>query len=183
MSMSNRNPHQILNMLVARFFDYTARKTSGAVAVEFAFVIFPFLIVLFAILETGYIFLTQMVVEGATATASREIRTGSVQQSTDPLLQFQAILCDNTSIVQCDELVIDVRSFPSFPDISSLPAVPSDNSSISFDTGDAGEIVLVRVGFGWDYITPFLQNFTSPGGETYVARAVFRVEPFQGAID
>ncbi len=159
-------------------------QISGVISVELALIMFPFLFILFAILETGFIILGQMMVENATATASRSVRTGIVQESTDPLSQFTETLCDNVfNLVQCDELIIDVRSFTTFPDVGSLPPVPEDNTDINFDTGNPGQVVLVRVGYDWDYVTPFLQELTDPGTGTYVASAVFLVEPFQGAIE
>jgi len=161
------------------------KNKSGAVAIEFAFVAVPFLIVLFAIIETGYVFLTQMVVEGATADASRQVRVGSVQQSADPLAQFRQALCNGLfNLVPCADLVLDVRSFANFPDISTLEEVPADNAvPTTFDVGTPGNIVLVRVGYQWDWITPFLRNQSTPGGKRFIASAIFRVEPFQGALN
>ena len=125
------------------------KNKSGAVAIEFAFVAVPFLIVLFAIIETGYVLLTQMIVEGATADASRQVRVGTVQQSADPLSQFRDTLCENTfALVTCADLVIDVQTFATFPDVDTLPPVPDDNAvPPTFDASTPGRIVLVRVGY------------------------------------
>ena len=175
-------PHEPIRLL-ASIFKRFLQNIEGATAVELSFVLLPFLIVLFAIIETGYVFLTQMVVEGATATASRQVRVGSVQQSADPLEQFRQTLCDNTgTIVPCAELILDVQSFANFPDIGALPEVSDTNDDTSFDTGEPGDIVLVRVVYQWDWITPFLRNQTTPGGQRFIASAIFRVEPFLGAI-
>ena len=174
-----RKPIQSFASIFRRFF----RNIEGTTAVELSFVLLPFLIVLFAIIETGYVFLTQMVVEGATATASRQVRVGSVQQSANPLEQFIQTLCDNTgTIVPCEELILDVRSFANFPDISLLPEVPDDDGAITFDLGSPGDIVLVRVVYQWDWITPFLRNQIQPEGKRFIASAIFRVEPFLGAL-
>ena len=161
------------------------KNKSGAVAIEFALVSLPFLIVLFAIIETGYVLLTQMIVEGATADASRQVRVGTVQQSADPLTQFRDTLCENTfALVTCADLVVDVQTFATFPDVDALPPVPEDNAvPPTFDASTPGRIVLVRVGYQWDWITPLLQAQVTPGGQRFIASAIFRVEPFEGALD
>jgi Flp pilus assembly protein TadG len=53
------------------------RAREGVTALEFALVAVPFLTIMFAILETGYVFFLAILIEGATADASRQIRTGA----------------------------------------------------------------------------------------------------------
>jgi Flp pilus assembly protein TadG len=48
-------------------------------AVEYALLALPFFTILLAIIETGYIFFVAILIEGATAEAARQIRTGAVQ--------------------------------------------------------------------------------------------------------
>jgi len=144
--------------------------------VEFAFIFPLFLFVLFVIIETGYVALTNIVIEGAVSTASREIRTGVVQQNPDPLGRFRSTLCDEVNlVVNCNLVRIDVQSFGTFPDPTTLaPPGAADN----FNPGTADQITLVRVTHTWNYITPFLQALIGPGGRQYVASAIFKVEPF-----
>tara|TARA_Y100000588_G_scaffold368688_1_gene436933 strand:+ start:603 stop:1139 length:537 start_codon:yes stop_codon:yes gene_type:complete len=149
---------------------------SGSVAVEFAFILPLFLFLLFVVIETGYIALTNIVIEGAVSTASREIRTGVVQQNPDPLGRFRSTLCDEVNlVVNCNLVRIDVQSFGTFPDPTTIaPPGPADN----FNPGTADQITLVRVTHTWNYITPFLQALIGPRGQQYVASAIFKVEPF-----
>jgi Flp pilus assembly protein TadG len=154
------------------------RCRSGVVAVEFALLLLPFTIVLLAIIETGYVALTRTVIDGAVASASRQVRTGIVQQSADPLDTFRTTLCQEVSlIVNCNLVVLDVTSFQNFPDPAALPPVGATDS---FNAGTSDEITLVRVTYRWNYLTPFLQSLTLPGGNEYVASAIFKVEPFLG---
>ena len=152
------------------------RCRSGVVAVEFALILLPFVIVLLAIIETGYVALTRTIIDGAVASASRQVRTGIVQESADPLDTFRTTLCLEVNlIVDCDLVILDVTSFENFPDPAALPPVGATDS---FNAGTSDEITLVRVTYRWNYITPFLQTLTLPGGNEYVASAIFKVEPF-----
>jgi Flp pilus assembly protein TadG len=53
--------------------------TSGAAAVEFGFVVIPFLMLLFGIMSAGLFFFTSFSIENAVWTASRDLRTGIYQ--------------------------------------------------------------------------------------------------------
>ena len=162
-----------------------AASEGGSPAVEFSLVLTPFLILFFGIFETGIIYLKQMTVESATAVASRQLRTGVAQQSNDAFALFRDALCRETGVViPCADLRIDVRSFPTVPDVSQLPDVPTTNNNPNFEPGSPGDIVIVRVAYTWDFLTPFINELVSPGNEeTYVASAVFRVEPFEGELN
>ena len=143
---------------------------------EFSVILPLFLFLLTVIIETGYIALTNSVIEGAVSTASREIRTGVIQERPDPLGRFRGTLCERvTAVIRCNLISIDVQGFVNFPD----PAALADPSPVDiFNPGTADEVTLVRVSHRWNYVTPFLQELIGPGGRQHVASAVFRVEPF-----
>ena len=149
---------------------------SGGVAVEFAFILPLFLFLLLVVIETGYIALTNIVIDGAVSTASREIRTGVVQQSANPLGRFRSTLCNEVNlVVNCDLVRIDVQNFTTFPDPTGIAPPGAGNT---FNPGTADQITLVRVTHTWNYVTPFLQTLIGPGGRQHIASAIFRVEPF-----
>jgi Flp pilus assembly protein TadG len=75
-----------------------AKERRGAITVEYALLALPFFTILFAIIETGYIFFAAILIEGATAEASRQIRTGAVQQAALPL-PSSGISCAVTFLV------------------------------------------------------------------------------------
>ena len=105
-------PQVLIRRYVARRLAAAAKNGRGAVAVEFALLAIPFFVVLFGILETGYLFLVAIVLEGATADGARQIRTGFVQQSGDPLTALSTLVCDNMfNLVTCGDLIFDVRNF------------------------------------------------------------------------
>ncbi len=154
-----------------------ARARRGAIAVEYALLAVPFFTILLAIIETGYIFFAAILIEGATAEAARQIRTGAVQGSSAPLAQFRAILCNSLfGVVPCGDLVIDVRNFTRFADANPPPIAGN-----SFAPGGAGDVVVVRVAYQWSFITPLLNRaLSNAAGNTrsIVSSAAFRNEPF-----
>lgn len=158
-----------------------AKERRGAIAVEYALLALPFFTILFAIIETGYIFFSAILIEGATAEAARQIRTGSVQQSGAPLTQFRDILCGNLfGIVPCGDLIIDVRNFTRFAD-ANPPPIAGNAAGATFAPGAAGDVVVVRVAYSWNFITPFIETALSNadgGTRSIVSSAAFRNEPF-----
>ena len=174
-------PGTILRRYFSGNLGRLARARRGAVAVEYALLSIPFLTILFAIIETGYIFFAAILIEGATAEAARQIRTGAVQESGAPLTQFRGILCNNLfGIVPCGDLVIDVRNFTRFTD-ANPPPIAGNAAGATFAPGAAGDVVVVRVAYEWYFITPFIDEALSKadgGTRSIVSSAAFRNEPF-----
>src|SRR5579872_1426000 len=99
------------------------RNESGAALVEFALVAPPFLLLLLGIVELGLTLFTQTVLDGATRTAARLVRTGQVQQGASSvaaqLTAFQTTLCSSLSVLlsqsACAQNVyVDLETFPNF---------------------------------------------------------------------
>ncbi len=169
--------------LLGRFF----RRKSGVTSVEMAMLALPFLTILFAIIETGYMFFLAIMLEGATGDAARQIRTGSVQQSGSPLVQFQAVLCDRLfGMIQCPaKVVVDVRNYSRF-DAANPPAMAGNQAGSTFAPGNPGDVIVVRVAYTWNFITPLLSNALANadgGTRTFVASAAFRNEPYAGPLN
>lgn len=159
-----------------------ARARRGAVAVEYAIIAVPFLTLLFAIIETGYIFFSAVLIETGTAEAARQIRTGTVQASGAPIAQFRAVLCANLfNVVPCNNLRVDVRNFTTFGAARNNPPLAGNAGGDQFAPGGAGDVVVVRVSWSWNFITPFINRLLAnvDGGQrSFVAAAAFRNEPF-----
>lgn len=160
--------------------------TRGVTAVEFALLTVPFLIVMIAILETGYMFFLAILIEGATADASRQIRTGAAQLSGAPLDQFQQVLCGNVyGMVPCGELLIDVRNYSRFGDAPPIGGNVGGGAG-AFAPGNPGDVVVVQVSYQWSFITPLLDQVLGAASgtqRTFISSAAFRNEPFLGALD
>ena len=155
------------------------RERDGVAAIEFSLIAIPFFILLFAILETGYIFLLSVMLEGATADGARQVRTGEVTAATPAT--FQNTVCTNMyGMIDCDDFLYDVRIVPSFGGIPP-EAVPVDQASATFAPGSPDAIVVVRVMYRWNFITPLLENLLGAdanGTRHLISTVAFRNEPF-----
>lgn len=162
------------------------RDERGHVAVEFAMVAGPFLLMMFAVVEIAFMFYVGTALENATSEAARMIRTGQLQFAGASAKEFEDMVCKDISIlVSCEErLHVDVRVFEDFDDVSmTSPVIDGkfDPAGFGVDFGGAGDIVLVRVFYLWDVIVPDLGTGLAnlPGGQRlFVSSATFRNEPF-----
>ncbi len=164
-------------------------RADGAVALEFAFVVMPFLLLLMGVIEVGLAMFVSTQLQGATAEAARQIRTGNIQAGADPETAFRDLLCDGlVAAVECDErLVMDVRAYNSFGEVvfPSFYDATGEAEGAEFSAGGAGQTILVRVAYNWTIVTPFLATFLANDGDDgriTTAAAVFRNEPFDGGL-
>lgn len=164
------------------------RSKDGATAVEFAFVAFPFFVMLSGLIEVACIFIVSTVLEHGAAEAARNIRTGEFQAGTATLEQFETDICNSmANLFNCkNKISIDVRS-----DFSNFAATdnPSplddddkfDDSSFVFEAGGRNDIVVVRVFYQWPLFTPVITGPLSNmhGNKRLIQSTVaFKNEPF-----
>jgi len=158
------------------------RRREGVAAIEFSLIAIPFFVLLFAILETGYVFLLSILLEGATADGARQIRTGFVKAATPEV--FENLVCTSMyGMIDCGKFIYDVRNFADFKTFTETEAagVPDDPKTAPFFPGNAGDVVVVRVMYKWTFITPFLENLLGAGkdGTRHLVSSVALVnEPF-----
>lgn len=172
--------------LLARF----ANGRRGAAAVEFAMVALPFLMLIFGIMEISMIYLVSVTLENATVEAARQIRTGNFQNgsaSDQTAAYFQGQICGQLSWLgsNCSSnLFVDVRTFTSFASINQPNPIQNgqiNQNNLSFQTGGAGDIVMVRAFYQWTLFTPMLDGMVASmnGGSTLItATSTFKNEPY-----
>jgi Flp pilus assembly protein TadG len=162
----------------------------GATAVEFAIVVFPFLALLFAIIEIALVFFASQVLETATADSARRIMTGEVQNEKMSYADFKNDLCGRIhGLFDCQTGVkIDVQKYSSFGTANVSPPLDQDGnldaSKFGFDPGVQGDIVVVRVAYEWPvFVRKFGLDMASlPNGKRLLlATAAFRNEPYKAA--
>jgi Flp pilus assembly protein TadG len=165
-----------------------ARDKDGAVAVELALISAPFFALLFGAIELSLIFLVSSSLENATALAARTIRTGQLQTGPSAnAAAFKTSICNSFGWLQSDcdsNLSIDVRTFPNFQSVTAPQPVTNgvfDASTLAFNPGGPGDIVVVRAYYQWPLIAPLmspaLQNL-SGGKALIMSTAAFRNEPY-----
>jgi Flp pilus assembly protein TadG len=158
-----------------------SRAQDGAAAVEFAFVIIPFLLLVFAIIELGLTFLVSLSLENAMMNVDRQIRTGDLQTNGGTAVTFRSAVCGEMSWLggNCQSsIILDVQVLPSFAQTSSVPPVKLDKPC--WNPGGPNSIVLVRGYYKWPLITPLMQQAVegSPGDRRVAFAAVFTNEPY-----
>ncbi len=164
------------------------RRTEGATVVEFAIVAFPFLAIMFAIIEVALVFFASQVLETATADSARRIMTGEVQNAGMDRSGFKSEVCGRLhAMFNCANLHIDVKNYSSFPASVSPPAFDQEKSEVdvsdfTFEPGKQGDIVVVRAAYEWPVLVPKFgfDLATLPNGKRLLmATAAFRNEPYK----
>jgi len=143
------------------------RGDEGAATVEFAIVAVPFLALVFAILETAFIFFAQQALQNAAVSAGRLLMTGQAQEnyqgSGQPMTasQFKTAACAAISgILNCNSnLIVDVQTYPSFAaanagnataaPLNSHGVLQVDPNNPPFNMGGPGDIVVVVLMYQW----------------------------------
>ena len=175
-----------------------ARARDGAVAVVYAFLLLPFLTLIFAVLEVALAFLATASLDTAVEKATRRIRTGTFQASYNTMSQSAQqtelvnLICKEVTWLTSNcrtRLTIDVRTLPggSWRTVSSRPG-PWDPVNATFNPSGAcfapsgpQDVVLVRAFYKWPILTPFLNQAVHrvDGVNTLMsATQAFRNEPF-----
>jgi Flp pilus assembly protein TadG len=181
-------PHR-LTRLVRCFI----AERKGAVALEFAIVAFPFFALLFTIFEVAYLFLAGQSFDTSLETASRQILTGSAQQTTgSTAINSQAsfityALCPKLpAIITCSQVQVNVAPLTSFSQASFSAPISNgqlNTSAWGYKACTSGQIVKVEAIYPVTALTSFWTSpftITANGTKQRVlyASTVFKCEPF-----
>lgn len=155
---------------------------------EFALVSLPFFMLTFAILEIGLIFMLSAVLDSATTGAGRIVRTGQAEEAGVTAEQFKTEFCSRMSVfaADCDSRAsIDVREVVQFRTPLAPDPVQSgvfNDSLLTYQTGQPGSLMLIRVWYRHPVITPFLQQALSrldDNSALLMSTTSFRNEPYR----
>ncbi len=163
------------------------KSDSGASAVEFAFVAFPFFYVLGCLMETGVMLFTEYVIQTSVQDAARQIRTGSAQAASTTSAGFKNKICATTSIiVSCAKITVYVKPATTFstlkaatPSPLAISAKPGDTPV--FDCGQPSQPLAVIATYDWNFVFPFMSflgNVNSNTARRISGIAIFRNEPY-----
>ena len=111
-----------LNRFRPKFVRRMIKSESGAAAVEFALVAFPFFMVMGCICETGLMLFTEYSIQAGVQDAARQIRTGQAQNSSMSAANFKSKICEITGIViDCQsKLTVYVRPAATFAALATV---------------------------------------------------------------
>lgn len=165
-----------------------ARQPDGAAAIEFALIALPFLAIIFASIQTAIVLIAEQELETATEQAGRLVMTGQVtsaagQSGTLTQSQFSAKVCSYlVALFNCSNLMVNVQTAGSFANANV--AAPSyqtlQNNTWNYNTGTAGQIVVMQVMYEWPIFGSLLgYNLSNlPNGtRLLMATAAFQNEP------
>ncbi|GEP02534.1 TadE/TadG family type IV pilus assembly protein [Methylobacterium oxalidis] len=174
----------------------------GAIAVEFALLILPFLALLFAMIEVGVTILVSQDLSAQLANASRQIYTGDFQSkpgnkaadSPTAIDNLRVALCQNggkpaPTMFDCNNVKVNVLSASNFASSAADPttADPTGKKRVwsptfgkQYACGRANEIMVVQAAVEYPV---FLSQLYAPatllasGRRVIQAAAAFRIEP------
>lgn len=160
---------------------------NGATAVEFALVAPVLMFIFMGILEVALMFFAYVNLDGAAIDAARRVRTGQAQLSGDPLTDFNTTFCAGlSSAITCSNVFYDVRTVSNFSSASlttEFDPVTGDPIVYGFAAGGAGDIIVVRAMYYWNFTTPMISTFfeTTPGTDKrlLISSVVFQNEPYE----
>lgn len=165
------------------------RDKSGTTAVEFSLVGIPFVLMIIGTVEMALMFTAQSVLQEATYTASRQIRTGQIQQMDggDQQAAFREAVCDFAELlIPCDRIQFQVLEVPDFGDAEGMPEAEFDDDGNledqGFDPGDVSSVVMIRVAYNYPIITPLMQPMLTNNGNstrTMLSTIVLQNEPYE----
>jgi Flp pilus assembly protein TadG len=165
-----------------------ARDEKGAAAIEFGLVSIPFLAILFAIMETAFVFLAGQSLEYAVAQSGRLIMTGQADAANYNQTTFKKAVCANViALFDCtNKLYINVQNYTKFADAGTTPPYDSDGqldtSKMKYEPCQPGDVGVVQFYYQWPvYVALLGSNLANQNGgnRLLVATNVFRCEPFK----
>ena len=172
-------------LLPARLARRFVRQQDGAAAVEFALVAAPFLALVFALLETAFVFFASQTLEAIAADAARLVMTGQAQTANYTKEDFKAAVCTRvTGLFDCaNNMTVNVKTYANFAAYSYTPPVTGGvlNTTEAYTPGGPGCIVVVTLYYQWPiYVSMYNTALSNLNGNKrlLVATSVFRNEPY-----
>ena len=161
---------------------------SGAVLLEFSFVVIPFIALIVASLYTSLIFFTSQALETSAQKAARLMVTGISQKAATTQADYKTAVCATLpGYMKCNRLFVEVRRATSFASLNMAAPAPAISATGTVtNTGDyqtpaKSERGMVRLSYVW-YAGSGPNNFTlsdrADGNRVLVATSVFMAEPY-----
>ncbi|RFC69565.1 MULTISPECIES: TadE/TadG family type IV pilus assembly protein [Mesorhizobium] len=153
-----------------------ARNSDGTTAVEFGLLAVPFLMALFAILESGVSMAVQQLLVNATDSVARQVRTGEIKATTQT--QLKQLICNRIqSLVPagCPGLRVDLRTYATFQAAANqvVTVLPNDvalemngggAAPLKAQIGGAGAKQTLRTFYFWPLMTNLLSESMGTAG-------------------
>jgi Flp pilus assembly protein TadG len=185
--LSNALAHIAARARGARFLRRFARAQDGSTAVEFALVAAPFLGLLFAIMETAFVFFAGQSLEYAVAQAGRLVMTGQADAAGYDQAAFKNAVCARVvALFDCqNKLYANVQTYTTFSAASTTPPYQNgqlDTTKMNYQPGNPGDIIVVSLYYQWPLYVSLISNaLANQNGSNrlLIATSTFRNEPYK----
>lgn len=180
-----------LNKFRPKLMQRMMKSESGATAVEFSLVAFPFFMIMGCICETGIMLFSEYAIQAGVQEAARQIRTGQAQTAGLSAAAFKTKICETAGIVfDCEgHLTVYVKPATTFALLqTSLPSYlnvgAKDDGTpnpTSYDCGLASQPAAVIATYDWKFTMPFMKflgNINGNAARRLYGLAIFENEPF-----
>lgn len=164
-----------------------ARARDGSAAVEFGLVAAPFLALLFAIMETAFVFFAGQSLEHAASQAGRLIMTGQQDAAQWDQGAFKTQVCNRIiALFDCsNKLYVNVQKYSTFSGAGTTPPYTDgqlDPSKVKYEPGVPGDVIVVQLYYQWPiYVSLLNSKLSNQNGNhrLLVATNAFRNEPYK----
>lgn len=164
------------------------RDRRGGVAGEFAILVFPFALLIFATLESCISFAAQEVLSNATDDVARLLRTGQVKAAGLDETKLKGLICERIEIVTpagCPDLVVDLREYATFEAAAAQRVAIKDKDidTTGFDVKPGKSMTknMLRVFYRWPVIADLMSKTMSnlkDNKTLHFASVTWQNEPF-----
>jgi Flp pilus assembly protein TadG len=160
----------------------------GSALIEFAVCAGAFMALLVACAQTALVFFAQQGVQTAAEDLARKVMTGQVRSGSTSQSDFRQAACASLpGYMKCSRLFVDVRTANAFSAIDTSGVTLTYDkdgkltNSWAYNTGNAGDVVVLRLMYLWPTSTgPLGFNLSNQSGSTRLISGtmVFKSEPF-----
>lgn len=171
-----------------RRFRRFGKDKRGSTAIEFSMLVFPFMLMMFAIIETGLSFASQQVMSNAADDLARSLRVGEIMPADVTAAGVHDAICDQISYMVaagCPGLSIDLKTYATFGDVPlGIPRTASgDLDTAGFGVSPGGSMTKnqIRVFYRWPVYSDFMRKYLAelPGGNTLLySTLTWQNEPY-----
>ncbi len=189
---------------IADFFKRFSKDRDGTTLLEFAFAIPVLVTVILAAMEFGAIMLTSTLMESSLREAARFGITGQQPNGVSRLEKIIQIIDERTlGLIDMSKAKVNILVYPSFSDIGRGETYVDGNANGTYDLGEtftdengngvwdadigaagsgqSGDIVVYRLQYDWQSMTPFAARIIGNNGVIGLnASIVVRNEPWDG---
>ncbi|MBQ0710843.1 MULTISPECIES: TadE/TadG family type IV pilus assembly protein [unclassified Ochrobactrum] len=165
-----------------------ARAQNGVAAVEFALLIVPFLVIIFATIEVGVSFAARQVISNATETVARKLQTGRIRGGAISEEALRTELCQQMQFMVasgCPNLSFNLGTYEGFANVPTDKILDDEGRLIQTGvTGTSGTSTInqLNVVYAWPVLTNILYLAKSPhaagGTMPLFATLTWQNEPF-----